>query len=121
MPSSSSLPIPAPILKIQAIHALLSQLCCSQGAPHTAILCISSGGAVIASQSCDTSPPFPTASLSDRNEDERARVFAAVGSSSWDEERGGSDEVGDLEPLMLETEVSSFRCLSLRILLCSRE
>lgn len=102
-----------PIIRINSVLSLLAQLVCPQASPHTALL-VNRSGAVIASQSVPASPPFPPASLADRPDEERARTYAAVATSMWEEERGvlmnGGRSGKACEPLLLETEVGLARC-----------
>ncbi|CEQ41493.1 SPOSA6832_03212 [Sporobolomyces salmonicolor] len=99
------------ILLPSALSALLSQLAGSDGAPHTALLAYLSSGAIVAAHSLPTQLPFPRASLQDlRDDDERAKLYAALAVGTWTEERArgtgaaadGTDASG---PLMLETEL----------------
>lgn len=100
------------ILVLSALTALLSQLVSSQGAPHTAILISRANGSVIAHHHEPTVAPFPPHSLSDRDEQDRAKLYAAVGVSTWEEEQVQQKQqqeegVGSTrQVLMLETEVS---------------
>lgn len=96
------------ILILSSLTALLSLLISAEGAPHTAILISRSNGSVIAHQSTPALPPFPPHSLADRDDQERARLYAAVGVSSWEEEEQSGTKK---DVLMLETEVRRRRSL----------
>lgn len=93
-----------PILRLDNLTTLLQDLVCDEGMPHTSLL-VSRAGAVIASHSTPSSEPFPAPSLAERGDEERARTYAAVASTTWEEERPAGKGT-DAEPLMLETEVS---------------
>lgn len=93
-----------PILRLDNLTTLLQDLVCHEGTPHTSLL-VSRAGAVIASTSTPSSEPFPPPSLAERGDEERARTYAAVASTTWEEERPAGKGT-DAEPLMLETEVS---------------
>ena len=101
------------LLRISNIIALLAQLVSPQAAPHTALVVDARSGAVVAFQSVPSQPPFPIASLPDRGDEERAQMYAAVGTSTWEEERGppgvvrpnGGAQGEQAEPLLLETVV----------------
>ena len=100
------------ILVVSAIQALLSQLTSSQSSPHTALLTLRINGTVLAASYVPSVYPFPPASLSDRDNDERTRMYAAVGGSCWTDERGyasptSGSNTEDVEILKVETEVSS--------------
>lgn len=106
------------MLRIANVTAVLSQLVCSQGAPHTALVVDARSGAVIASASTPSQPPFPAASLPHRGDEERAQMYAAVATSTWEDERGPPGVVGangsragadQDQPLLLEAEVRPTR------------
>ncbi|ORY88888.1 hypothetical protein BCR35DRAFT_301252 [Leucosporidium creatinivorum] len=99
------------ILILSSLTSLLSQLISPQGAPHTSILISRLNGSVIAHQHTPSLPPFPPASLNQRDEEERARLYAAVGVSSWEEEE--QDANGAREVLMLETELGRIAITSI--------
>ncbi|KAL8286539.1 hypothetical protein RQP46_004556 [Phenoliferia psychrophenolica] len=104
------------MLRIASINALLSQLVSPQASPHTALVVDARSGAVVAFQSVPSQPPFPQASLPDRGDEERAQMYAAVATSTYDEERGPPGPVipnGDkpVEPLWLESILGRFSIL----------
>ena len=100
-----------PILRIDNLTALLSSIVCKEGIPHTALI-VAHSGAVITSQGIASSYPFPSPSLSDRTGEERARMYAAVATTTWDEGKmmNGTTTSSSSEPLLLETEVCTLRC-----------
>lgn len=81
------------ILVISAVQALLAQLTSSQSSPHSALLTSKSNGTVLAASYVPSTHPFPPASLADRDQDERNRVYAAVGGSCWTDEHGYANQI----------------------------
>ncbi|GAA5886535.1 hypothetical protein JCM16303_006601 [Sporobolomyces ruberrimus] len=125
------------ILIPSALHSLLTQLTCREGAPHTAILTSSaqSGGSIISSHSVPPSQiiePFqkPYRAGLDRpdredhegeeeeedGDDEEVRVgmYAALAVGTWNEQRGNTQVSSrSVEPLTLETEVGRISVISI--------
>ncbi|GAA6031668.1 hypothetical protein JCM8097_001924 [Rhodosporidiobolus ruineniae] len=108
----------APILLLSRLTALLTHLTSPSGSPHTALLCaLHQGGAVLASASQPTEPPFPPAALEEEivDQDQRARCYAALAVGSWAEHRqaNGQHEGNETEPVMLETELGRIAIVAL--------
>lgn len=109
------------ILVISALQSLLSQLTSSHSAPHTAFISSRANGNVIAASYVPSAAPFPPATLSDKDNDERTRVYAAVAGSCWEDEHGAANPVvrnnqsdsgeADVDVLKVETEVSRMKAL----------
>ncbi|KAM0754966.1 hypothetical protein T439DRAFT_126350 [Meredithblackwellia eburnea MCA 4105] len=122
------------IIRVSALQSLLSQLVTPEASPHTAELIDHSAGSVIAHHSVPSQHPWPTNSLSDRPDEQRAKLYAAVVVSAWNENQLESQvhlngagqgtsskrrrqhhhkdnsvaDSPDVKPLLLETEVDFF-------------
>ncbi|GAA5967393.1 hypothetical protein JCM11641_000533 [Rhodosporidiobolus odoratus] len=93
----------APLVLPLPILSLLQALTCPQGAPHSALICSLSGGALVATDSQATEPPFPKASLEDDDDNQaRGRCYAALAVGCWDGQEGNGARG---QVVMLDTEL----------------